>query len=94
LRGEDKIWRKDWNDQALLGLTPELVNDALDYMREKQLSIRAPASVTAVAENIKTGQLRVGKSSEDSQNSTQVRQVTLGDPDGDIDPMRDILGDK
>lgn len=93
LPGEDKTWRRDWNDQALLGLTSDLIESALAYMRENQLSIRAPASATTVAENIKTGQLRVDKSGETTENSSQVRQVSFGDAADDVDPMADLMKD-
>jgi len=49
---QDKFWREGWDVQATLGLTPDSINQAILKMQREGLTIKAPSSVTSIAENI------------------------------------------
>ena len=90
---EDKMWRREWQDQYELGLTSEHIEDAFEYHRIHNLSVRSPVSVLTVAENLRSGQIRMDfdrESGETSQNIAGARQVSAGDGGEDLDVMREL----
>jgi hypothetical protein len=90
---EDKMWRSEWQDQYELGLTAEHIEDAFEYHRRNNLSVRSPVSVLTVAENLRSGQIRMDfdqERSETSQNIAGARQVSAGDDGGDLDVMSEL----
>jgi hypothetical protein len=49
---ESAYWRKGWNEQAKIGITPRAIQLAYQEMIRDGLTIKSPNSVTAVAETI------------------------------------------
>jgi hypothetical protein len=95
---ENKMWRREWQDQFEIGLSAENIEDAIEYMGNNNLAVRSPISTLTIAENIRGGHIKLDrdadiKSSEVSYSLPGSGQVeTVDEPE--ISPMEQLILDE
>lgn len=95
LKNENSMWRREWQDQYDIGLSPKDVKRAIKYMGMNNLSVRSPVSTLTIAENIRLGHI---KPDDEKQIKGEVsynipsKNVVLGDAD-EVSLMEEMVED-